>query len=67
MSIVVTSTVICDAVYGGQICGVSMKVEGNAVKAVREAREVGWDVRRHAARCPICIPKQPLPPEDAAE
>ena len=63
MSIVVKSIVICDAVYGGKICGVTLTVEGNAVKAVREARAQGWDVRRHEARCSICVPKKPLPPE----
>lgn len=60
MSIVVKSIVVCDAVYGGKICGVTLTVQGNAVKAVREAREQGWDIRRHEARCPVCVPKRPI-------
>jgi hypothetical protein len=64
MSTMVQSIVICDAVYGGTACGVALRVDGHTGNAERVARSQGWDIRRHEARCPICVQKKPLPPEE---
>ena len=52
MTIGLRYVVWCDHTHGdGRKCVRRVEGEGNAVRAVSDARAAGWDVRRHEAYC----------------